>query len=304
MMLRSVNLNLLPVLQALLRDASVSRAAEAVGLSQPAASRALAQLRSILGDPLLVRVGATLVLTPRAEALRTEVDAACRQVAAVWAPARFDPAHERREIVIASADYAPLLLVPILWPLLQAQAPGVTLRFADWRPDDLTDSRRATDFVIGPVDLLHRAGAGAVDALFHDSFVPVVAATHPLAGQSPSREDIDAFPHILFTGGDPGDPGSEAIGAMMGRPPPLVVAHVRQFATLPLLALSTGAVAIMPRRLAEITGRDLAITILDEPEPRARVAIGLGWHARFAADPAHRWFRSLAIEALRQLDVR
>ena len=80
MSIRSINLNLIPILQALLKEESVAKAAIQVNLSQPAMSGALARLRLILDDPLLVRVGRSMRLTPRAERLRRQLDEICGQV--------------------------------------------------------------------------------------------------------------------------------------------------------------------------------------------------------------------------------
>lgn len=300
MTLRSVNLNLLPVLRALLRERSVSRAATTVGLSQPAASRALAQLRDILGDPLLVRAGSSYVLTRRAEALAVEVERVCRDMEALWRRPVFDPSVEEREFVIASADYAPILLVPLLTPLLRARAPGISLRFTEWRPDDLVDVRRATDFVLGPAVALaaHLDAGGALATLFDDDFVTVVGKGHPLAHRPADEAEIDAYPHIVFAGGDSSDPAIDAVDSLLGRRPTQVVARVRQFAALPLLALMTGSVVIIPRRLADILQTQLAIAIVEEARPRTTVRICLAWNRRFDTDPAHAWFRALVVEAL------
>lgn len=300
MTLRSVNLNLLPVLRALLRERSVSRAATTVGLSQPAASRALAQLRDILGDPLLVRAGPSYVLTRRAEALAVEVEQVCRDMEALWRRPVFDPSVEEREFVIASADYAPILLVPLLTPLLRDRAPGISLRFTEWRPDDLVDVRRATDFVLGPAVALaaHLDAGGALTTLFDDDFVTVVGKGHPLADRPADEVEVDAYPHIVFAGGDPRDPAIDAVDSLLGRRPTQVVARVRQFAALPLLALMTGSVVIMPRRLADIMQTQLAIAIVEESRPRTTVRICLAWNRRFDTDPAHAWFRALVVEAL------
>ena len=96
MNLASLDLNLLVALDALLREASVSRAAERIGLSQPATSHALRRLRDLMGDPLLVRAGPRMELTPRAEALREPLAAALAQVQGLFAEEAFDPAVSRR----------------------------------------------------------------------------------------------------------------------------------------------------------------------------------------------------------------
>src|SRR6185436_3429623 len=111
--LAGVDLNLLPLLDALLTERHVTRAATAVGLSQPAASRALGRLRALFGDALLVRSGRVLALTPRAEALRDPVRRALGLVAgAIATPSRFDPGSARRTVKIMCDDYSELVLFP------------------------------------------------------------------------------------------------------------------------------------------------------------------------------------------------
>ena len=296
MVLRNINLNLLPVLSALLREKNVTRAAAAVGLSQPAASKALAELRATLDDPLLVRSGRQLVLTPRAEALAGEVDALCAALEALWLPEHFDPLVARRDFVIDSSDYAPILIVPPIAPLLAALSPKLSMRFRDLAIDN--SSSNVADFWIAPRQLLELERDILIVPMFRDEFVPVVLASHALAGSQPTRAAIDASPHVTFWGGPATGPFGDGIEALVGGKPERIVAAVQHFSALPLLAVLVGAVAITPRRLAEILAIHLPIVILDEGEARARVEICLAWPRRLDSDPAHRWFRTLIIDTM------
>src|SRR5687767_2838817 len=113
--MRSVNLNLLLVLDALLIERHVSRAARRLGLSQPAVSHALGQLRALLNDPLLVRSGAGMAPTERALALADPLHAALGALAATIAPpAAFDPARAERTFAIAATDFVEFMLLPRL----------------------------------------------------------------------------------------------------------------------------------------------------------------------------------------------
>src|ERR1700760_2312771 len=112
--LSSLALNLLVALDALLREANVSRAAMRIGLSQPAASHALQRLREVLGDPLLVRTGARMELTPRAQALRGPLAQALDQVRGLFIPDEFDAANSERQFRLMMPDLAVELLVPAL----------------------------------------------------------------------------------------------------------------------------------------------------------------------------------------------
>src|SRR6516162_6892023 len=133
MNLASLDLNLLVALDALLLEASVSRAATRIGLSQPAASHALQRLRDVLGDPLLVRVGAKMELTPRAQALRGPLAQVLDQVRGLLIPDQFDAARSERHFRLMMPDLAVELLVPPLMEKISRLAPNVRLDVVPWR---------------------------------------------------------------------------------------------------------------------------------------------------------------------------
>ncbi len=301
MSLRAVNLNLLPLLQALLRERSISRAAQRLGLSQPAASKGLAQLREALHDPLLVRVGRSMALTPHACVLVEPVNDLCSGIESIWRAAVFDPRAAERNFVISSADYCPLLLVPVLAPLLAREAPGISLTFTDGASGAAMDDSRNVDFRMAPRAVLE-AYADAGDNLlsvFHDEFVAVVSASHRLAKMiAPTREAIDAEPHVVFSMRESQTSLRATASLLAGGTAVKTIAVVQHFSALPLLAISAEAVTIMPRRLITVFQRFLPLHILDEGAPRARVEMCLGWSRRFEADPAHRWFRELVMAAI------
>lgn len=132
--LRGVDLNLLPLLGALLTQRSVGRAAAASHLSQPAMSRALGRLRALLDDPLLVRTGGATRLTPRGEALAQPVGALLDEVRATIAPAAFDPAQWRGRVRVAANDHQAITLFPALIARLRRAAPGWTSRCSPRTP--------------------------------------------------------------------------------------------------------------------------------------------------------------------------
>lgn len=128
MNISTFDLNLLRVLDALLRERNVSRAAERLSLSQPAVSNALNRLRDLLDDPLLVRVGRSMQPTPRALALEVPIrDVLQRIEESLSADAPFDPASSRQRFRIAVTDYVELILMPRLLKLLAERAPGVQI---------------------------------------------------------------------------------------------------------------------------------------------------------------------------------
>src|SRR5665213_1053841 len=150
MNLAALDLNLLVALDALLLEASVSRAAMRIGLSQPAASHALQRLRDVLGDPLLVRVGARMELTPRAQALRGPLAQTLDQVRGLLIPDHFDAASSERRFRLMIPDLAVELLAPPLMEKVGALAPNVRLDIVPWRGPAIVTAEfaRTIDLVV------------------------------------------------------------------------------------------------------------------------------------------------------------
>ncbi|MEB0107148.1 LysR family transcriptional regulator [Pseudomonas sp. MH9.3] len=137
--LRRIDLNLLVILDALLSEQHVTRAAERLHLSQPAVSHALARLRDLLGDPLLVRQGGALVATARALELAAPLAEALAQVQALLAPNRFDPATAKRRFRVAMSDYGAAIFLPPLVRTLRRQAPGIDLQVVQASREGMVD---------------------------------------------------------------------------------------------------------------------------------------------------------------------
>src|ERR1700733_7552065 len=133
MNLNSLDLNLLVTLDALLLEANVSRAAMRIGLSQPATSHAVQRLRDLIGDPLLVRNGARMDLTARAQALRGPLAQALDQVRALFIPDDFDAASSERHFRLMMPDLAIELLMPPLMEKVTKAAPNVVIDVVPWR---------------------------------------------------------------------------------------------------------------------------------------------------------------------------
>src|SRR5262249_10526208 len=140
-------LNLLVALEALLVEESVGRAVRRVGLSQPAMSHALGRLRELVGDPLLVRVGASMQPTLRAESMREPLREALEQVRGVLRSEAFEPARSARTFRLLMSDYASGVMLAPLLLRLQREAPGVRVEVRPWpgRTGDLLEAARAAD---------------------------------------------------------------------------------------------------------------------------------------------------------------
>ena len=195
MNLNSLDLNLLVALEALLKEASVSRAAMRIGLSQPATSHALQRLRDLIGDPLLVRSGARMELTPRAQALRGPLAQALDQVRGLFTPDDFDAARSERHFRLMMPDLAVELLMPALMEKITQFAPNVRIDVVPWRGPAIFSAEfaRTIDLVISIGDAFkgfHR------QLLYTDSDALAVRRDHPLGAKLRRREVFSNARHV------------------------------------------------------------------------------------------------------------
>jgi DNA-binding transcriptional LysR family regulator len=284
--LRGANLNLIPVLRVLLKEASVSRASEALGLSQSATSGALARLRVLLGDPILVQVGRSMRLTPRARALVAPLEQLCGAMEALLQEDTFDPALTERQFVVATPDHLTILNGNRIIDTLRATAPKASISFTDVSPD-LADRLAAGVADLGVVDLSGPSWTGlAEQVVYTDRFAALVRQDHPLVLGGPcTARALEAFPQVRWrSGGGPIAP--PAIPS-----PSAIPVHSRHFSALPFLALQSDCVAIVPRLFARRMADLLPLVVLDLPYTLPPIRVGLVWSRVHETDPAHRWLR-------------
>jgi DNA-binding transcriptional LysR family regulator len=302
MQLSAVDLNLAPVLHALLAERSVSRAAKRLGLSQSATSHALARLRDLLGDPLLVRSKDGLVPTPRALALEESVERAIRSLEGTFlVRPSFDPETARRRFVIAAADYAEILLLPGLISRLAQDAPGVDLfvRSDEGGVDD--ELRRGEiDLAFGVFQDGAEGGALRWARLFDDDFVCMMREGHPLAhGELDISRFVSARHAFIAPRGRPGGAVDQALAELgLTRRVALSVPH---FLVAPHLVARTDLVLTIARRIAETFAGILPLAIVESPLALPTFTIGMQWGERNDADLGHAWLRQRFLEAARGL---
>lgn len=300
-----MDLNLLITLDALLAEGSVTRAAARVGLSPPAMSHALARIREQLGDPVLVRAGREMVLTPRALELQPRIRSLIDEARALLLPPRaFDPATLERDFRIHATDHVLTVLGPALDELAQAQAPRVTLRFLPTAPDDAQRLREGhIDLAIGiygelPPELRTRH-------LMTDRFVCAVRGDHPLLGADlkdhPSpRLTLERFVEMEHIQIAPrGAPGGYLDDLLAERGLKRRVARaVPYFLAALLLVAETDYILTVSSRVAQKVAPRLGLRLLEPPLPLEPYALSLLWHPRMDGDPGHRWLRELLVHAV------
>ncbi|EYD78296.1 transcriptional regulator, LysR family protein [Rubellimicrobium mesophilum DSM 19309] len=301
------DLNLLRVLDALLREGSTTAAGRRVGLSQPAVSAALARLRDALGDPLFVRRGPRLEATDYARSLavplREHLDSLQRLLSG---PEAFDPATASVSFRIAGSDFFGEMLMPELGRTLLAEAPEVRVHLLDLVPTNYADT---LDRYLADLALIPRQDAPdwiEWEPLFHSSFCMIARRGHPrLAGVEPGTPvPLDLFcelDHALMS-------PEGRTRAMMDDALERVGRARRVAMTLPFFGgicrsvATTDIVAMIPGQLARHMAPILRLEVYKAPLPLPAPLIGLVWHRRATTSPSHRWLREQVARILRPLN--
>jgi len=294
MNLSGLDLNLLVALDALLSERSVTRAAQRVGLSQPGMSNALGRLRRLLNDPLLVRQGATLVPTARAEALVAPVHEALELIrGALDAPLRFDPATDRRSFRLSCSDYSVLMLIGPLVRALAAEAPAVVVEVVP----RLADAPRAlangdVDLVIEPPEIMGDADLESL-RLWDDYWACCVWEGNTHVGKRMTLERYTALGHLIYSMGGAGQPVAlpDLHLGRLGIPRRIEVS-VESFLLAPFLLQGTDLVTLIPKRAEAFLRRIGDIRVLESPIDLPGLVETLWWHSRSTTDPAHTWLRT------------
>ena len=294
MNLSGLDLNLLVALDPLLSERSVTRAAQRVGLSQPGMSNALGRLRRLLNDPLLVRQGATLVPTARAEALVAPVHEALELIrGALDAPLRFDPATDRRSFRLSCSDYSVLMLIGPLVRALAAEAPAVVVEVVP----RLADAPRAlangdVDLVIEPPEIMGDADLESL-RLWDDHWACCVWEGNTHVGKRMTLERYTALGHLIYSMGGAGQPVAlpDLHLGRLGIPRRIEVS-VESFLLAPFLLQGTDLVTLIPKRAEAFLRRIGDIRVLESPIDLPGLVETLWWHSRSTTDAAHAWLRT------------
>jgi len=288
--IRAIDLNLLPVLDALLRLRNATRAGAELGLSQPAMSRALGRLRHLLDDPLLVRAPGGAMLSPRAEALRQPLAALLGEIRTLLVAPPFDPAEETRTLRLAMTDaQAELLLAPLV-TRVAAAAPNVLI---EWVP---ISAGLPTRMSAGEVDLtlaldttpLPRGASS--EPLMEDALAVVVRTGHPCGGRW-TLADYATYPSVLIAliGDSTSDLDTELAARQLERPVAAIVPNFR--AAVQIVAVSD-AVTTISRAFAERIAGQMRLQLIDPPLENRRLGVVTVWASYRGGDPLLAWLRA------------
>ncbi|MGP9822286.1 LysR family transcriptional regulator [Salinarimonas sp. NSM] len=293
--LRGIDLNLLVLLDHLIAERNVTRAAAAANLSQPAMSRALGRLRALLHDPILVRGADGLVPTARALTLQPALARTLADVRDLLAPDAFEPAQWRGRVVISATDHQTIILLPEVIARLAREAPGLDLDVTPLRArelDALRDGRTHLSFGVAeaplPPGLLRRA-------LYEDRFVTVMRREHPAAAGAWTAADFAELDHVLVTVLGEGRGFLDDQLARRGLARRLALRLPHFYAAMEVVARSDRVVTL-PRTLAIRFAAGLDLAVREPPVDETRFTPTLIWSEVHDADPAMRWLRDLIAE--------
>ncbi|MFF7766475.1 LysR family transcriptional regulator [Streptomyces massasporeus] len=292
-----LDLNLLVALDVLLEEQSVGGAARRLHLSEPAMSRTLGRIRKALGDPVLVRAGRRMVPTPRALAVRAEVSAVVERARALFTPpADTDLRTVTRTFTVLCHDAVAAACGPDLFARAARDTPGIRLRFLAESHVDAPLLREGTaDLEVGVIDTV--APEVHVEPLYEDRMMGVVRAGHPLLeGElTPERFAREADHLVVSRRGRLRGPVDDALAGLgLTR---RVVGSVGTFPASLFVVRTTDLTGLISYWSVPMA-RALGVATFEVPLPLPPLQVGLAWHPRHDADPAHAWLRGAVREIL------
>jgi DNA-binding transcriptional LysR family regulator len=302
MNISAVNLNLLVAFEALFEELSVTAAARRAGVTQPAMSNTLGQLRLLFDDALFLRHRTGLTPTARAKQLAEPIRQGLRLLESALVEREFDARSSERRFVVMASDYVELVLLPALLGRLAKQAPGVRLQLRPWTlheaPPEL--ARGEADLMLGFYDQLPKHHHE--QPLFSDEYVCVVRRGHPaLRGKRKlTLTKYLELSHVLVSSRSDSPGSVDRALAALGKKR-RVGARVSHFLTVPVLVAKTDFVAALDRRVAEAFAAPLGLQLFRPPLALPKGSVGQVWHEQQHSDPAHRWLRALIADVCRTL---
>jgi LysR family transcriptional regulator, nod-box dependent transcriptional activator len=297
---KGLDLNLIVALDALLTHRSVTRAAQALHLSQPAMSGSLARLRAHYDDQLLVRYGQEFHLTCVAEGLAEPIRSVLLQMeAALDMKLSFDPLASERNFVLMASDYISIVLISPTLQRVGRAAPGVTFNIVPFTPSPWQALER------GDVDLLIIAdnlvsADQPFETLFDDEFVCLCWSKNDLVDESLSAEQFLSLGHVVCRYGN-GEVSyiEEKFFRNAGYDRRIEVV-ASTFSEVPHFLVGTQRIAITHRKLAEAFSRNMPLRYFEPPVAMPTVRQAMQWHSYRHKDPAIEWLREqLRIESAR-----
>jgi len=301
--IRRLDIGTLVLIQSILTERSVTAAARSMGISQPAASNALARLRKAFGDPLIVRSQSGMTLTARGAELNDQLAEIVPRIVELTKPTVFDPEKATDMLSLAASDHASLLLIPTVTAQVRDTAPGVRLAVSlvqsggagiaalekagvdlrlGWL-QSLPDSWYTRRLIDDEIGVICRRGArvdsySSVKDFFLDATHVALSTDRPyyqtLADQMLAKQGLQRKVGVWTT----------------------------NFTAIPLIVAQSDMVAFFPMSIARMYERFADIQVIKSPFDVGEYNLSMAWHPRIHTDPAYRWLRSKIVEASAMLE--
>lgn len=292
MNLRSVDLNLLVIFDALMQERHVTRAALRIPMSQPAMSNALARLRHLFKDDLFIRSGGTMEPTPRAVELSEAVRQILRQTERLMSSdVYFDPTAAVQEFSARMSDLVGCLVLPKVLSVLAETAPGVSLDIIHLSPEKTVQALEADQLDFGLSMQLQHASNIKSEVLFMDQMVCVMRADHPLTSGKLTLARFLEAEHLRVAMSPTDIRFVDNVLAEQGCARK-VVAKIPHWLLVPQILQETNLIAVISGKLAArfSSGR---LKVRPLPFPSEPFSWDIYWHRRNDNSAAHRWIRGL-----------
>ena len=292
MNIAKVDLNLLVAFNAMLEHRNVTRAGEAIGLSQPAMSSAVRRLRLLFEDPLFVRAGLEMKPTPRALQLNMAIRQVIQTVQSeILQPARFDSRSSTRTFTVLMPDIGEANFLPRILAMMATEAPHLNLRTLAMQRHAAAESLEsgAADLAMGYFPDLKKAGFFQ-QQLMRSPHVSLVRKNHPEIGERMSMEQFIAASHVVVK-----PQGREHVFEKHLQQQGInrrVVLEISNFLSLLPIIESSDLIATVPQDLADFCVQHGQVRAICTPVNAPVIDVQLHWHQRLQKDPGHAWLRS------------
>jgi len=285
----------LRVLDALLREHSLTRAARTLDVTQPALSKTLARLRRYFDDPLFVRVALRMEPTPKALQLQAPVRAILERMQGLRTEnVSFDPRTSHRTFNFCVVDAGLIKLLPPLVDRLLHEAPNVRLQVLQLEPQHLEPWLESgkLDFAMGSFASLPKGIRR--QPLWVERYVSVARRSHPRIGREPTARAFAAEKHVLVSISGSGHAHQMAERALEAAiPQENIICRIPIFIGAAVVAKHTDAIATLPLSVATVLAKDLDLQVITPPLRLPKIDIYQYWHGRFHRDPGNQWIRSI-----------
>ena len=288
----NVDLNLLIMFDAIMQERNLTRAGRRLGLSQPAASHALARLRHMLHDELFIRAPDGMRPTSRAEQMAEPVRDALRVLRLTLEPNSFDPARSSRDFNLAVNNYAARAVVPALARNVASAAPRVRLEIRPVGMRHVLDELDAGGMEVALTALIDGGERFKCVRVMDDDYVVLLDKAHPAAERNViPAEQVAAIPHIVITSS--GDDTRFIDEALETRGLARTIAIRVPFLSIVLMLVNSDRLAVVPRRVADDLARVCPLVARELPFPSPRITLSMIWHRRLDNQAANRWLREM-----------